>query len=61
MKDPPWFEIAGAIIAALLSAILTVDDRRRFCIVLIVFGVSGMVKGTTLLIHYLRQHPAASA
>lgn len=60
-KDPPWFEIAGAAIAALLSAILTVSDRQRFCIVLIVFGVSGMVKGTTLLIHYLRQHPAPQA
>lgn len=57
-KDPPWFEIAGAIIAALLSAILTVDDQRRFCIVLIVFGASSMAKGTTLLIRYLRQHPA---
>jgi hypothetical protein len=56
-KDPPWFEIAGAIIAALLSAILTVDDQRRFCIVLIVFGASGMAKGATLLIRYLRQHP----
>jgi hypothetical protein len=60
-KDPPWFEIAGAAIAALLSAILTVSDRRRFCIVLIVFGVSGMLKGATLLIHYLRQHPAPQA
>jgi len=60
-KDPPWFEIAGAAIAALLSAILTVSDQRRFCIVLIVFGVSGVAKGATLLIHYLRQHPAASA
>ena len=57
-KDPPWFEIAGAAIAGVLSAILTVSDRRRFCIVLIVFGVAGMVKGATLLIHYLRQHPA---
>ena len=60
-KDPPWFEIAGAIIAALLSAVLTVSDRRRFCIVLIVFGASGMVKGATLLIRYLRQHPAPQA
>ncbi|HEY2911872.1 MAG TPA: hypothetical protein VGK21_00805 [Candidatus Angelobacter sp.] len=61
MKDPPWFEIAGAAIAALLSAILTVSDRLRFSIVLVVFGISGMVKGTTLLIHYLRQHPAPQA
>jgi len=60
-KDPPWFEIAGAIIAAFLSAIVTVDDRRRFCIVLIVFGASGMVKGATLLVRYLRQHPAPRA
>ncbi|HEX3587476.1 MAG TPA: hypothetical protein VH024_15850 [Candidatus Angelobacter sp.] len=60
-KDPPWFEIAGAAIAGLLSAILTVSDRRRFCIVLIVFGASGMVKGATLLISYLRQHPAQQA
>jgi hypothetical protein len=57
-EDPPWFEIAGAAIAGLLSAILTVSDRRRFCIVLIVFGASGMVKGATLLVRYLRQHPA---
>jgi hypothetical protein len=61
MKDPPWFEIAGAAIAGLLSAILTVSDRRRFCIVLIVFGASGMVKGATLLINYLRRHPAPQA
>lgn len=60
-EDPPWFEIAGAAIAGLLSAILTVSDRRRFCIVLIVFGASGMVKGATLLISYLRQHPAQQA
>jgi uncharacterized membrane protein HdeD (DUF308 family) len=60
-KDPPWFEIAGAIIAAFLSAIVTVDDRRRFCIVLIVFGASGVAKGATLLIRYLRQHPAPQA
>jgi hypothetical protein len=60
-KDPPWFEIAGAAIAGLLSAILTVSDRRRFCIVLIVFGASGMAKGTTLLIRYLLQHPAPQA
>lgn len=60
-KDPPWFEIAGAAIAGLLSAILTVSDRRRFCIVLIVFGASGMAKGATLLIRYLLQHPAPQA
>lgn len=60
-KDPPWFEIAGAIIAAVLSALLTVSDRQRFCIVLIVFGASGMVKGATLLIRYLRQHPVPQA
>lgn len=60
-KDPPWFEIAGAAIAGLLSAILTVNDRRRFCIVFIVFGASGMVKGATLLVRYLRQHPAPQA
>jgi len=60
-KDPPWFEIAGAAIAGLLSAILTVSDRRRLCIVLIVFGASSMVKGATLLIRYLRQHPAPQA
>src|SRR5882724_353098 len=57
-KDPPWFEIAGATIAGLLSAILTVSDRSRFCIVLIVFGASGLAKGATLLIRYLLQHPA---
>lgn len=61
LKDPPWFEIAGAIIAGVLSAILMVSDRRRFCIVLIVFGASGMVKGATLLVRYLRQHPAPQA
>jgi hypothetical protein len=60
-KDPPWFEITGAAVAGLLSAILTVNDRRRFCIVLIVFGASGMVKGAALLIRYLRQHPAPRA
>jgi len=60
-KDPPWFEIVGATIAGLLSAILTVSDRSRFCIVLIVFGASGMTKGATLLISYLRQHPAPQA
>ena len=60
-KDPPWFEIAGAAIAGLLSAILSVSDGRRFCIVLIVFGASSMVKGATLLIRYLRQHPAPQA
>lgn len=60
-KDPPWFEIAGALIAGLLSAILTVSDGRRFCIVLIVFGASGMVKGATLLVRYLRRHPAQQA
>jgi hypothetical protein len=60
-KDPPWFEIAGATIAGLLSAILTVSDRSRFCIVLIVFGASSMAKGATLLIRYLLQHPAPRA
>jgi len=60
-EDPPWFEIAGAAIAGLLSAILSVSDGRRFCIVLIVFGASGMVKGATLLVRYLRQHPAPRA
>jgi hypothetical protein len=60
-EDPPWFEIAGAAIAGLLSAILSVSDGRRFCIVLIVFGASGMVKGVTLLVRYLRQHPAPRA
>jgi len=60
-KDPPWFEIAGATIAGLLSVILTVSDRSRFCIVLIVFGASGMAKGATLLIRYLHQHPAPQA
>jgi hypothetical protein len=60
-KDPPWFEIAGAAIAGLLSAILTVSDRSRFCIVLIVFGASSMAKGATLLIRYLLQHPAPQA
>ena len=60
-KDPPWFEIAGAAIAGLLSAILTVSDRSRFCIVLIVFGASSMAKGATLLIRYLLQHPAPRA
>jgi len=60
-KDPPWFEIAGAAIAGLLSAILTVSDRSRCCSGLIVFGASGMVKGATLLISYLRQHPAQQA
>ena len=61
MKDPPWFEITGAAIAGVVSAILTVDDRRRFCMVLIVFGASGMAKGAALLIRYLRQHPAPQA
>jgi hypothetical protein len=57
--DPPWFEIAGAAIAGLV--ILPVDGSRRFGVFLLVFGAAGMVKGATLLISYLRRHPAPQA
>jgi hypothetical protein len=57
--DPPWFEIAGAAIAGLV--ILPVDGPRRFSVFLLVFGAAGMVKGATLLIRYLRRHPAPQA
>ncbi|HEY2393434.1 MAG TPA: hypothetical protein VGK22_19835 [Candidatus Angelobacter sp.] len=56
-KDPPWFEIAAAVIAGFANAILQVKVDR-FGILLLVFGVTGMIKGTTLLVRYLRQHPA---
>jgi hypothetical protein len=56
--DPPWFEITGMILAGLASVILPMDGPHRFAIILLVFGASGMVKGATLLIRYLRGHPA---
>jgi len=58
-EDPPWFEIAGSAIAGLVS--LTVDSHRTFGVFLLVFGATGMVKGATLFIRYLRQHPAPQA
>jgi hypothetical protein len=58
-KDPPWFEIAGSVIAGLV--ILPVDGSHRFSVFLLVFGATGMVKGATLFIRYLRQHPAPQA
>jgi hypothetical protein len=58
-KDPPWFEIAGSVIAGLV--ILPVDGPHRFSVFLLVFGATGMVKGATLFIRYLRQHPAPQA
>lgn len=57
--DPPWFEIAGSAIAGLV--ILPVDSHRTFGVFLLVFGATGMVKGATLFISYLRQHPARQA
>lgn len=58
--DPPWFEIAGEAIAGLV--ILPMDgSTRRFGVFLLVFGAAGMLKGATLLIRYLRQHPAPQA
>lgn len=57
-KDPPWFEIAGAAIAGLVNAILQVSGEERVGIFLLVFGAASMAKGATLLIRYLRQHPA---
>ncbi|MGZ4846149.1 MAG: hypothetical protein ACXV75_15685 [Candidatus Angelobacter sp.] len=57
--DPPWFEIAGAAIAGLL--VLLVNGPRGFGVFLVVFGTAGMVKGATLLIGYLRRHPAPQA
>jgi hypothetical protein len=60
-KDPPWFEIAGAAIAGLVNALLQVSGEKRVGIFLLVFGAASMVKGATLLIRYLRQHPAQQA
>jgi hypothetical protein len=57
--DPPWFEIAGSVIAGLVT--LPVDNSHRFGVFLLVFGATGMVKGATLLTRYLRQHPAPQA
>jgi hypothetical protein len=58
-EDPPWFEIAGSVIAGLV--ILPVDGPRRFGIFLLVFGATGMVKGAILLIRYVLHHPAPQA
>jgi hypothetical protein len=60
-KDPPWFEIAGAAIAGTVNAVLQMSGKGRIGISLFVFGVAIMAKGATLLIRYLRQHPAPAA
>jgi hypothetical protein len=57
--DPPWFEIAGSVIAGLVT--LPVDNSHRFGVFLLVFGATGIFKGATLLTRYLRQHPAPQA
>jgi hypothetical protein len=60
-QDPPWFEIAGSVIAGVASAILPVSGLRRTGIIILIFGVTSMIKGTILLLRYLRQHPAPQA
>jgi hypothetical protein len=60
-KDPPWFEIAGAAIAGTVNAILQMSGQVRIGISLFVLGGAIMAKGATLLIRYLRQHPAPQA
>lgn len=58
-EDPPWFEIAGSVIAGLI--ILLMEGPRRFGVFLLVFGAASMVKGATLLIRYVLRHPSPRA
>ena len=58
-KKPPWINILLFLAEGAVMAVFSVT--RGLGIVLGVTGVILMAKGTTLLIRYLRQHPATQA
>lgn len=59
-QNPPWLSIGTLLLIGLLMNVMPLLRAQRVGVILLVLGSSCMLKGATLLVRYIRHHPAVS-